>query len=156
MLGYPLDARSTSAIAKSISGFAMLRHVDESEVMSRIVIKVCMNAESQVPPSVAERSSGGSTPRRSQSTSSLLWEMKMSSTLLGSCTHYALRRFVGWAPSRDDPIAGESHVAGNITPTHQIQVGQPTPSKILSAPRVIEASPEHQTPPSAVPSGSRL
>jgi hypothetical protein len=58
MLGYPLDARSTSAIAKSISGFAMLRHVDESEVMSRIVIKVCMNAESQVPPSVAERSSG--------------------------------------------------------------------------------------------------
>jgi hypothetical protein len=70
----------------------------------------------------------------------------MSSTLLGSCTHYALRRFVGWAPSRDDPIAGESHVAGNITPTHQIQVGQPTPSKILSAPRVIEASPEHQTP----------
>jgi hypothetical protein len=52
LLGYPLDARSTSAIAKVVSGFAMLRHVHESHVMSRIVIKVSMNSENQVPPLV--------------------------------------------------------------------------------------------------------
>jgi hypothetical protein len=50
LLGYPLDARSTSAIAKSIASFALLRHVHELDVMSRIIIKVSMNAEKQVPP----------------------------------------------------------------------------------------------------------
>jgi hypothetical protein len=52
LLGYLLDARSTSAIAKSVSGFAQLRHVHESAVMCRIVIMVNMHDEKLVPPSV--------------------------------------------------------------------------------------------------------
>jgi hypothetical protein len=52
LLGYPLDACSTSAIAKVVSGFSLLHHIHESNVMSRVIIKVCMHAESQVPPSV--------------------------------------------------------------------------------------------------------
>jgi hypothetical protein len=50
LLEYPLDARSTLTIA--ISGFAMLYHIHESEEMSRIVIKACLNSENLVPPSV--------------------------------------------------------------------------------------------------------
>jgi hypothetical protein len=53
LVGYPLDARSNSAIAKAVSGFALLRQVHESNVMSRVVIKVVMNSETQVPPSIA-------------------------------------------------------------------------------------------------------
>jgi hypothetical protein len=52
LLGCPLDAISTSTIAKSVSGFAQLKHVHESAVMSRIVIKVSMHDEKLVPPSV--------------------------------------------------------------------------------------------------------
>jgi hypothetical protein len=52
LVGYPLDARTTSSIAKAVSSFSMLRHVHESRVLSRIVIKVCTNSETQVPPSV--------------------------------------------------------------------------------------------------------
>jgi hypothetical protein len=52
LVGYLLDARTTSTIAKAVSSFAMLRHVHESDVLSRIVIKACMNSETQVPPSI--------------------------------------------------------------------------------------------------------
>jgi hypothetical protein len=34
LLCHPLDARTTTAIAKAVSGFAMLRHMHESHVMS--------------------------------------------------------------------------------------------------------------------------
>jgi hypothetical protein len=50
LLRFPLDARSTSAIAKAVSGFALLRHIHESNVMSRVIIIVSMHADSQVPP----------------------------------------------------------------------------------------------------------
>jgi hypothetical protein len=50
LLGYLLDARSTSAIAKSVSGFAQLKYVHESAVMSRIMIKVSMHDTKLVPP----------------------------------------------------------------------------------------------------------
>jgi hypothetical protein len=53
LVGYPLDARSNSAIAKAVSCFALLHHVHESNVMSRVVIKVVMNSETQVPPAIA-------------------------------------------------------------------------------------------------------
>jgi hypothetical protein len=53
LLGHPLDARSTSAVAKMVSSFVMLPYVHESNVLSRIVIKVCMDFETQIPPLVA-------------------------------------------------------------------------------------------------------
>jgi hypothetical protein len=52
LLGYLLDARSTSAIAKSVSRFAQLKHVHEFAVMSHIVIKVSMHDGKLVPPSM--------------------------------------------------------------------------------------------------------
>jgi hypothetical protein len=91
LLGYPLYARSTSAIAKAVFGFGMLRHVHESEVMARVVIKACMNAESQVPPSVVVcvgKVLGSAHGRR------LL--MKMSFVHFTNCTRYPLRLLTGW------------------------------------------------------------
>jgi hypothetical protein len=38
LLGHPLDARSTSAVTKSVSSFVMLPYVHESNVLSWIVI----------------------------------------------------------------------------------------------------------------------
>jgi hypothetical protein len=63
LLGYPLDARSTSAIVKAVSSFALLRHIHESNVKSRVIVKVSMNSESQVPSTITVGVGDGSKIR---------------------------------------------------------------------------------------------
>jgi hypothetical protein len=123
LLGYLLYARSTSAIAKAVFGFGMLRHVHESEVMARVVIKACMNAESQVPPSVAV--CVGEGPWICTWTILVFILSTSSTTTLAHedefCPFHLLHPLPPQAPhwmgsTRDDPVVGESHVTGNATP----------------------------------------
>jgi hypothetical protein len=55
LLDYPLDARTTSVVAKSVSSFALLYHVHESDglSLSHVIIKVSMSSKSMVPHLIA-------------------------------------------------------------------------------------------------------
>lgn len=63
LLGYPLDAISFSAIAKSIFNFALLKHVHESEVLARVVLKAVLHDERKIPPDVVVSTGFGTQAR---------------------------------------------------------------------------------------------
>lgn len=52
LLCYPLEAHSFSAIAKSISSFALLMHAHEPEVFARVIVKAVLHNDRQIPPDV--------------------------------------------------------------------------------------------------------
>jgi hypothetical protein len=123
LVGYPLDVRTISAIVKVVSGFAMLRHVHESGVLSRIMIKVCMNSETQVPPSVVVRDGEGARIRTwtipifilSISSKATLGDE--DSYLLTGPPHPLPPSVAPWmGPEWDHPLVGESQVQDNVTP----------------------------------------
>jgi hypothetical protein len=114
--------RSTTAIAKVVSGFAMLRHVHESNVMSRIIIKVSMNSENQIPPFVTV--GVGEGPKIHTWTVPVFILSASNVTALGDedafppegpmhpLPPYAAHRM---GPRHDLPYQGESHVEENDT-----------------------------------------
>lgn len=52
LLCYPLDCRSFATVAKSLRRFALLKLVDEPEVMAQLVVKVVLHDEHQFQPHV--------------------------------------------------------------------------------------------------------
>lgn len=52
LLWFSIDARSHASIAKSISSFALLKHVHESGVLSRFIVKVVVHDDRRIPPDV--------------------------------------------------------------------------------------------------------
>lgn len=52
LVWYPLDARSHSSIAKAISSFALLKCVQESNVLARVIVKAVVPEEARIPPDV--------------------------------------------------------------------------------------------------------
>lgn len=61
LLSYPLDACSFKAIAKSICSFADLKHVHESNILARVVVKVVLHDRRRIPPEVVV--TAGDPPR---------------------------------------------------------------------------------------------
>ncbi|GJN24108.1 hypothetical protein PR202_gb11826 [Eleusine coracana subsp. coracana] len=59
LVGYPLDARSHSTIAKSIASFALLKHVHESEVLARVIAKAVLHDDRRIPPDVVISTGSG-------------------------------------------------------------------------------------------------
>lgn len=45
LLCYPLDNRPFSSITKAISNFSLLKHVHESVVQSRVIVKAVLHDE---------------------------------------------------------------------------------------------------------------
>lgn len=52
LLCYPLEARSFAAVAKSISSFALLKHIHEPEVYARLIVKAALHEDRHIPPDV--------------------------------------------------------------------------------------------------------
>jgi hypothetical protein len=131
LLGYPLDARATLAIAKYVASLAMLRHVHDSDVLSRVIIKVSMSSETMVPPSITVGAGDGpkirtwTVPVYILSASSIP-EMGDEDSFLPADGLHPLPplapRWMGLA--RDHPFHGESFVEENRTPAHVGLAGQ--------------------------------
>lgn len=49
---YPLYCHSFAAVAKSLSRFALLKHIHEPEVLARLIVKVVLHDDRRIPPDV--------------------------------------------------------------------------------------------------------
>lgn len=52
LMCYPLDGRSLHAVAKSISSFALLKHMHEPKVLSCLIVKAVLHDDRRIPPDV--------------------------------------------------------------------------------------------------------
>lgn len=52
LMCYLLDCRSFAAVAKSISSFALLKHIHEPEMLARLIVKAVLHDDSRIPPNV--------------------------------------------------------------------------------------------------------